>query len=79
MLAITSLMSLAYIFGITSAHYQEDGLIITFLVLHLILAFIIFGLRCIMDEQVSFFPIFSNLLMRTKQNNLSPCERSRIA
>lgn len=54
MLAITSVTSLGWIFGITSAHFQEPGLIITFLVVHLALAMMILGLRCFMDEQVRF-------------------------
>lgn len=58
MLAITSLMSLGYIFGITAAHFQAPGLIITFMVVHLVLALVIFAFRCISDEQVSRFLTF---------------------
>ena len=57
MVAITALMSLGFIFGITSAHFQQDGLIITFLVVHLALALVIFLLRVLMDEQVCFLVI----------------------
>merc|ERR1711971_56213 len=52
MVAITILMSLGFIFGITSSHFQQDGLVITFLVVHLALALVIFLLRVLMDEQV---------------------------
>ena len=55
MMSITTLMSLGFIFGITSSHYQEDGVIITFLVVHLALALVIFVFRVFMDEQVCFF------------------------
>ena len=54
LLAITSLMSLGWTFGITSAHFQESGLIITFLLVHFILAVVILALRAIWDDQVSF-------------------------
>ena len=54
MVAITILMSLGFIFGITSSHFQQDGLVITFLVVHLALALVIFLLRVLMDEQVCF-------------------------
>ena len=52
MLAITILMSLGFIFGITSTHFQQDGITITFLVIHLILALVIFIFRVFMDDQV---------------------------
>ena len=48
-------MSLGWIFGITSAHYQESGLIITFLLVHFVLAVVILALRAIWDDQVSKF------------------------
>ena len=60
MVAITILMSLGFIFGITSSHFQQDGLVITFLVVHLALALVIFLLRVLMDEQVCF--LISSLL-----------------
>ena len=47
-------MSLGWTFGITSAHFQENGLIITFLLVHFILAVVILALRAIWDDQVSF-------------------------
>ena len=53
MMAITALMSLGYFFGITSAHYQQDGLSITFMVVHLALALVILIFRVINDEQVT--------------------------
>ena len=43
---------MAWIFGITSTHFQQDVLVILFLVAHLLLAVTIFGLRCFMDDQV---------------------------
>ena len=43
---------MAWIFGITSTHFQQDVLVILFLVTHLLLAVTIFGLRCFMDDQV---------------------------
>ena len=54
LLAMTSLTSLGWIFGTTSAHFQENGLIITFLLVHFILAVVILSLRAIWDDQVSF-------------------------
>ena len=55
MLAITGLMGLGWALGITSAHFQLDGLVITFLVTHLLLSIVILILRCILDQQVSTF------------------------
>ncbi len=52
MLAITMLMGLAWSLGITSSHFQLDGLVISFLVVHLLLSLVILVLRCIMDKQV---------------------------
>ena len=52
-LVIAALMTLGWIFGITASHFQEDFLVILFLVSHFILAVIVFGFRCLMDDQVS--------------------------
>ena len=57
-IAIIALFSMAWIFGITSTHFQQDVLVILFLVTHLLLAVTIFGLRCFMDDQVSFLNLF---------------------
>ena len=60
-MAIIAFMTMGWIFGITASHFQKDSLVILFLVSHFLLALIVFGLRCLMDDQVShlLFEVFS--------------------
>ena len=51
-LAIVALMTLGWTFGFTASHFQEDILVILFLVAHFFIAVLVFGFRCLMDDQV---------------------------
>ena len=62
-MAIIAFMTMGWIFGITASHFQKDSLVILFLVSHFLLALIVFGLRCLMDDQVSHIHSKSFLLM----------------
>ncbi len=70
-LTITTLFSLGYIFGTTSAHFQQNGLIITFLVVQLALAMAIHW-RTIGDEQVSLSEIFVPQFFRPGLSDFFP-------
>ena len=62
-MAIIAFMTMGWIFGITASHFQKDSLVIFFLVSHFLLALIVFGLRCLMDDQVSHINSMFLLLM----------------
>ena len=58
MLAVTLLFGLTFALGVTSSHFQGQGLNVTFIISYFILALVVLVFRCIMDKQV----IFNSLL-----------------
>jgi hypothetical protein len=46
--------------GMSSAHFQREGVIVCFLLFFLVLAAVILGLRCLKDSQVITYAQLNN-------------------